>query len=199
MLKALIFDLGNVLVFFDRKIAVRQVAALGSLDEASVDQFLHRSEESAAYEKGAISTADFCEAFEQRFGIRVNRDALLEAASDMFTPNNEMIAVLDEARSRNLRLVLLSNTCEAHIDHLLRKCPFLQLFDGLVLSFKEGVMKPCREIYALAATAAGCRPDEALFTDDLIENVTAAREFGFHALVYTDPASYRQKLLSLLK
>ena len=190
MLKALVFDLGNVLVFFDHRIAVRQVAALTAQDPSQVDQFLRQSAEAAAYERGRITTEGFCCAFNERFGIHVDHKELLQAASDIFTPNDPMIAIFEKARARHLTTVLLSNTNEAHFSHLWDRYTFLHHFDALVLSFREEVMKPDQAIFELARRAAHCRAEEALFTDDLAENVAAAEAFGFKGLLYTDPESY---------
>ena len=199
MLKALVFDLGNVLVFFDRMIAIRNIVKLTGVSADLVDQILHVDPAARAYEIGEITTDDFVRNFTEKSGVAVDKAALAQAASDIFSPNDEMIAIVEEARSRGLRTALLSNTNEAHFSHLWSQFLFLHRFDALILSYRAKMMKPAPAIYEMACQAVGCRPEETFFTDDLAENVEAAHRCGMHALQFIDATSYRARLEQLLQ
>jgi HAD superfamily hydrolase (TIGR01509 family) len=62
--------------------------------------------------------------------------------------------------------------------------PLLRHFDGYVLSYEVGSLKPAPEIYREAIARAGCRPEECFFTDDLLANVEAARQEGMEAVQF---------------
>jgi putative hydrolase of the HAD superfamily len=58
-------------------------------------------------------------------------------------------------------------------------------FQVFALSYELGACKPARKIFDGAAKLAGVAPSEIFFVDDVTENVTAAREAGFDAVLYT--------------
>ncbi|HVX20641.1 MAG TPA: HAD-IA family hydrolase [Acidimicrobiales bacterium] len=63
----------------------------------------------------------------------------------------------------------------------------LDLFDVVVESRAAGVRKPERRFYELACAAAGVRPEEAAFLDDLGVNLKPAQAMGMHTIKVTDP------------
>lgn len=68
------------------------------------------------------------------------------------------------------------------------------LFDDKVLSYEVGLVKPDPEIYRLAASRLGVKPDECVFVDDGEHNVLAAEEVGMRGVVYRDFESFRRDL-----
>lgn len=69
--------------------------------------------------------------------------------------------------------------------------PIFDLFDDIVVSGTEKVMKPEPEIYALALRRFGIAPGTGIFIDDNVDNVRGARENGFAAHHFTDAATLR--------
>jgi len=53
-----------------------------------------------------------------------------------------------------------------------------ETFDEILYSAEEGVAKPKAEIYQRALTRLGVAPAEAVFVDDVLENIQAARALG---------------------
>lgn len=60
------------------------------------------------------------------------------------------------------------------------------LVDHLIISAEEGLAKPDPQLYHLALERIGIAPAEAVFIDDLPENVAAAQAAGLHALLHTN-------------
>jgi len=61
-----------------------------------------------------------------------------------------------------------------------------------VVSAEVGVRKPGREIYEAFVAASGCEPARCLFVDDTVENLEAARRFGFQTVWFgADPPGGR--------
>jgi 2-haloacid dehalogenase/putative hydrolase of the HAD superfamily len=65
--------------------------------------------------------------------------------------------------------------------------PVFALFQDVVVSARERLIKPDPAIYRLAAARAGHAPGQILFVDDNAANIAAARDLGFHVLHFTDP------------
>ena len=68
-----------------------------------------------------------------------------------------------------------------------KKYPFLNKFDGLIISGKEKLVKPNAEIYKLAISRFNLIPEETVFIDDKKENIEAAKKLGFLTIHLTDP------------
>jgi len=66
-----------------------------------------------------------------------------------------------------------------------------------VTSAEEGVMKPDPRIFEVALARTGAQPAEAIFVDDMEENVVAARALGIHAIHFTDTESTIAQLVRL--
>ncbi len=71
-------------------------------------------------------------------------------------------------------------------------------FDVVIGSGDEGVMKPDPRIYHLALARLGVQPPQAVFVDDFIENIYAARNLGIHGIHFQNRAQARSELQQLL-
>lgn len=198
-LQACLFDLGNVLLLFSHARMVTQIAAVCECDEQTLQQWLFTGDPLQwAYESGVIDDAGFQAALEGLLGKRLDGEQLRRATADIFTLNAEMIPVLQELRQQGLRLVLLSNTCPAHIDWARAQWPDLfALFDDLVLSYEAGAMKPAARIFEVALTRIHCPPENCFYTDDIAEYIAAGRAHGLQAEIFLSAAQCRADLCRL--
>lgn len=75
--------------------------------------------------------------------------------------------------------------------------PFLERFDGVIVSGLERMVKPDIRIYRLFCERYGLAPEACVFVDDKQANVMAARDFGMEAIHFTSPADLRARLIGL--
>jgi len=75
--------------------------------------------------------------------------------------------------------------------------PIFDLFQDIIVSGAEKLVKPDPAIYALALQRFGIRPGQAIFIDDNHANVISARENGFATHHFRDAASLRAELVAL--
>lgn len=177
-IRCIIFDMGKVLVHFSHD---GMFAAMGELCGATghqIREWLWDSGLQARFERGEIDAGAVRDELERRAGCEIDEEALMQAASDIFTLNQPLLPVLDRLRQAGYRLVVLSNTCPPHVEWITRHFDVLQRFDERVFSYEVGVMKPDAAIYREAVAVAGCAAEECFFVDDLAENVEAARAEG---------------------
>ncbi|EMB16860.1 MULTISPECIES: HAD family hydrolase [Rhodopirellula] len=199
------FDLGNILVSFDRNLASDNVADLfGGTREAS-DEILHVGGLQNQLETGLISEEEFAQAVRDAYATLVQPNGMvatgdiMRAISDMFTPIESMVAVLQSLREAKVPIGILSNTCAAHWNWVNGRGWEIMSgpFDVQVVSYEAQSMKPDRVIYETAMKLASeclamrpgegdnaeLRPEEILFVDDREENVEAALAHGWKAEV----------------
>jgi len=82
------------------------------------------------------------------------------------------------------RLILFSNTNAIHCPWMFDQFPEFSLFNGAVLSFEVGSIKPHPEIYQYAIDSHALVPSEVLYIDDLPDNIAAGKRFGFRCFQY---------------
>ena len=182
MIRAFLFDIGNVLLKFDFSLAIAQVAAESEVHDplevlARIDQI------KVGYEDGQIDRPAFLRSVFDVLRYRGTEAQFIRAWEEIFEPNEPMIALVEQLRGR-YPLYLLSNTSDIHREYFLRRYPFFGCFDAGVFSYEVRVSKPNHAIYELAARQLGIEPAATFFIDDLLPNIEAARAFGFRAHHY---------------
>ena len=181
------FDMGNVLFSFDHELAVQAVAHRTSLDPSLVRHAIFGSGLELQYERGELTTDEFHAEFCRQTNAAMDRDELALLCSDIFQPLEAVHSLVDQLHRDGRRLGILSNTCDAHWQHVYpgRHSSLWQRFDRFALSFQLKSLKPEPEIYRQAARLAGVAPDGIFFIDDRQENVEGARAQGFEAVLFT--------------
>lgn len=192
----LYFDLGNVLLNFDHEIACRQIGELAGIRADDARAAVFDGDLQWQYECGKLSSREFYERFCERTRSRVDFDALLHAASAIFELNSPVVPIVAHLRSAGHRLGILSNTCDAHWQYIQRHGYWIvnSAFERHALSFQIGEMKPNLRIYESAAKLAGIEPADIFFVDDREENVAAAIEAGYDAVLYQTAAKLADDL-----
>jgi glucose-1-phosphatase len=184
--KFLYFDLGKVLINFSVEQMLAQMGAVAGISVEQVRGGLFDGGLLREHEIGRLSSRQFYESFCDRTETGADYEALARASSDIFTLNYSMLAVVAQLGAAGYPLGVLSNTCENHWEHCLRRFQVLRdLFTVHALSYRIGACKPDPAIYARAAEMAGSRPQAIFFTDDIAENVAGALAAGFDAVQYT--------------
>jgi epoxide hydrolase-like predicted phosphatase len=87
-----------------------------------------------------------------------------------------------DLKGRGLRLGLLTNNVKEFGEHWRTMFPLEELFEDVVDSSHVGMRKPERGIYELTCSRMGIEPGEAVFIDDNLDNVEAARAYGMEAV-----------------
>jgi putative hydrolase of the HAD superfamily len=194
MIKTLIFDLGNVIGYFDHRRASARLAAHSDLPLDDLHARLFGSALEDDYESGRIDTAEFVRRAREACGLRCAEEEFGPAYADIFWPNPDVCALLPRLKPAH-RLLLLSNTNDLHARHFGRQfAEVLAHFDALVFSHEVGARKPAPAVFAHVQTLARCPPDQCLFIDDLPANVAGVRAFGWHGIVYTAFATLLRQL-----
>jgi HAD superfamily hydrolase (TIGR01509 family) len=176
-IRALLFDIGNVLLRFDFSLALRALAAQSQVNQP--EQVLALIERiKIAYEDGAIARDAFLRGVFDVLRYRGTERDFISAWEEIFEPNAPMIALVEKLHRRH-PLYLLSNTSDIHRDYLFRRYPFFGCFAGGVYSFEVSASKPGRKIFEIAIRQLGIEPESTFFIDDLLPNIETARELGF--------------------
>lgn len=193
--RAVILDLGNVLVFHDNALLFRRLGARAGLPPEEAARRLTGAGWTAA-NRGLLDAEgirrDVCGAL----GVELPMEEFAPLWSSHFTVHDAVLPRVEGLVGR-VKLVLLSNTNPLHVAWLRPRLPLLERFDAVLMSCEVGHVKPEPAFFRLALERAGCEPQEAVFFDDLPEFVEAANAVGIRGQLFTDAPAFDAQLKAL--
>ena len=198
----LLFDLGNVLLFFDPDKALKELAThlkplTALLLWAKKDEFLKELRgEADLLETGRMTIEQFYSRLKGKIGLELELDQFVRIWNDIFTANQAMLDLATELSGR-YACYIASNTNEAHFRHVLAEFPALGFAKRAALSYELGELKPSREFFRKALAKFGIAADESVFVDDIELNVEGARQAGIQAIRSVDAGQVRAALEAL--
>ncbi|MDP3770385.1 MAG: HAD hydrolase-like protein [bacterium] len=199
MIKAVIFDAGNVIVGFDLLRICRALTRYSHLESNEIFYKIFMNDCMEQYEKGHIETHAFYEAVKKSISASsyFTFDLFCSIWQDIFTPNPIIEAVLTRLRPE-LNLVILSNANELHWDYVAKLSALRDFFsdeERIVLSFRHGFKKPEIELFEEAIKRCGCLVDEILYIDDIAEYIEAFKALGGNGIVYNCQVNTYESLI----
>lgn len=189
--EAVVFDLGKVLVDFDYSIAGRRIAAQSNLSAQEVQNYLDHSPLLYRYETGLMTRQEFFETVRVHTGFRGGLEEFGNFFADIFTEMPEMTALHAALRRKGVPTYIFSNTNDLAIEHIRRAFPFFANFDGYILSYEVGAMKPAAKIYEALEAMTGKRGAQLVYLDDRQENIAAGAARRWQTILQTEPAKSR--------
>lgn len=192
-MKAVLFDLGRVLVHYDHAKTLQAVAALTMHDCAALESLMH--EISAPLGKGEIDAEGLHALFGERLGLTADFATFIDAFAAGIERDEVALAYAVALQNRpETTVAIISNTNDAHVRWLDDHVPELMAFDLVMMSNEVGALKPAPLIYELALELLSVLPAQAIFIDDLAVNVEAATALGLAGIVHQDWAATRPQL-----
>jgi len=190
-----LLDIGMVLVSLNFKPLADKMRALAGLEPAQLQTVLTADGLVQKYESGKIEGTAFYEEVCRRIGIRIPWPDFLEAWDSVFDQSllpDDMLAAV----AHNVHLWAISNTNKLHFEFMARQFTFLRHFEGLILSYEVGALKPDARIFLHALEKTHAQPSEVLFVDDQEVNVRAAQDLGIDAFQFLNPDQFAVELKS---
>jgi 2-haloacid dehalogenase len=194
--KAVVFDLGGVLIDWDPRHLYRKLLA----DEAAVEEFLATvctPEWNAELDRGRPFAEGVAELVERHPEHAAAIAAYHERWPEMVAGDIPgTVEVLAELRAAGVPLYALTNWSAETFAITRGRFEFLEWFDGLLVSGEERVTKPDPAIFQLLLDRFGLDPTATVFVDDSEANVAAARRLGFDAIRFTGHEELRRELVA---
>jgi HAD superfamily hydrolase (TIGR01509 family) len=195
MISWFIFDLGNTIIKLAYERVIESICRESSVDRDELLEIFERPGGYRDMERGAVTFLDFHQFLSDRADYRGSARDFQTLWSNFFDgPMPGIEELLDRVR-RKYRVAFLSNSNEVHADVIPKQ--FAALFgkdDRFVFSHRFKVAKPDPEIFHRATELLGTQPQNAVFVDDMLENVLAARSVGMRAFQYIDTPGLTKQL-----
>ena len=189
-----VFDIGNVLVRWDPRHLYRKLIA----EEAAREDFLARIC-SPAWNLEMDRGRPFAEGVAELVARHPEREALIRAFDERWLETldgtvEEAVAILEELRAAGVKTYAITNFSREKFALTRERYPFLDGFDGIVVSAHERLLKPDPQIYALLCERHGLAPADCIFIDDSLPNVEGARAFGMQGHHFREASALRADL-----
>ena len=177
-----VFDIGNVLIPWNPRWLFGKMLT----DEAALDHFLHEVDFSA-WNAQHDAGQSFARGIVEHGARFPHYRHLLQAYFDRWEeciaePSEEAVALPRRLRAAGYRTLALTNFSTETFPRAVRLNPFLNEFEGIVVSGEEKLMKPDPAIYRRLCERYSVTPGRCVFIDDSLHNVEGARRIGMHAL-----------------
>ena len=181
MIKALIFDFGNVFLNLDIETAKKDTFALLNIDSFS-DEMMATNQ---LYEKGLITTDSFLKFYQKQFP-HVSQKDLVNSWNSVLKdfPEHRLKFLQKLATEKKYKLILLSNTNDLHINWVMENFSFYETFkncfDAFYLSHEIGLRKPDKAIFEFVLRNNDLNAEECLFIDDTLVHIQGASSLGIY-------------------
>ncbi len=198
MIKAIIFDFGNVICRFTNDILREKISKISGKSVEEIKRIIYQdSDITKRYESGQMTSEDFYKELCQICGINVPYQELKTIYSkDKFTRVTGTKELIEKLK-KNYKVSLLSNTSEWDWDYMIQAAPEILTFETITKSYEAGAMKPNKIIFEDALKKLNLRPEECVFTDDILEYVEVAKSLGLEAFQFTTADKFEVDLRSV--
>ncbi len=186
-LRAVIFDIGRVLVGVDVSRAMTGLASGLSLAPEELWSALTNDPRWPDWQEGRMSPHDWHLHLTRRLGTALPFEQFVAVWNLALDPKPLQDDALLEKLSKTYRLALLSNTDPIHVAHMEANYSFFRLFPARVYSCTVGASKPSPLVYLEALRACKVQANEAVYIDDVLPYVEVAKGLGLAGIHYQSP------------
>lgn len=194
-IKAILFDMGNVLIFFDAKRSSKAFSETVGVPEDHIWKTFFISDLERSYTRGEISSEEFYQKVIEHFPKKIDFETFARLWNDIFTENHEMDDLLRRLK-KHYPLYLISNTNDLHFEYV-KQFPIAKHFTKYYPSHEVGHRKPDKAMFEHVLREIKLKPEDTLFIDDIAEYVDSAKRLGIHGIQFTSRAALEAELHKL--
>lgn len=197
-IKALIFDLGGVIVFYDHMIAARKMAKVIGVSPKRIYKILsgNKKEFTISYELGKPKEV-YWKVLAKSLGVeKIPYKKFDKIWCTIFLPNKKMFSLIIKIRKK-YKIAIISNIGKLHKNYLTKKYHFDKLASIRVYSFETGFRKPHPQIFRIVLKKLKVKPEETIFIDDLKENIEGSKKLGINGIHFRNNVQILKELEKL--
>jgi epoxide hydrolase-like predicted phosphatase len=197
-IRAVFFDFGGVIMRTEYQAPRQKLAEQFNMDYDEIDRAVFGSESARRASLGEITEEEHWSTVLKRFKKPASE---MQAFRDLFFGGDVIDHKLMEfigSLQGKVHTGLISNAWSGLRGFLTEK-KLINLFDTVVVSAEVGAVKPSAKIYEIALKQAKVKAGEAVFVDDVPENIEACEKVGMKGILFKDTESCISQINRLLK
>ena len=199
MINTVVFDIGNVLVDFRWKELYEELGFTGEKFEKIADATV-RSPWWNEFDRGLMELEEIIAKFSEKAPeYEAEIRSIFDHMDNLLRGRDYANAWIRDLQEKGYKVYILSNMSKPADEVHGKGCMnFLEFVDGAILSYKEGMVKPERCIYELLCDRFQIVPETAVFLDDTLRNIEAAKAFGLHGIHFQTYEQAKAELDAML-
>lgn len=186
-IKAVIFDMGGVLLMNRIEEILQQIAEDLGIDAAEFREYQLGYHDRMI--KGQLSVKEFSVMMGKKYGLDIDADAIMDvwkrSYQKVMAVNIGLVEIVLKLKEKGYKTGLISNVPDLHAN-INKDRKLFEVFDVCLLSCEVGMIKPERPIFELAASKLGLKPEECVFIDDREKYLSLPKEMGFSVIQFKD-------------
>jgi epoxide hydrolase-like predicted phosphatase len=190
MIKAIIFDLGGVLINAPEEDLINYCSEKFCIDKNLFREVFYQY--ITIFQKNEIAEEKMWEEISIKLNVKKPNITWREVVNNVFVQKNEVFELIKTLKKK-YKTAVLTNTEVAVVDYF-HENKLNEYFDELVFSCIEKGVKPEKEIYIIALNKLNCKPEETIFIDDRIENIEGANKLGINSILFKDINQLKKEL-----
>lgn len=195
--KAVVFDVGRVLVHWNPAVVLASVQAISRVDAPALKALMQAVNHRLG--TGEVDGPAFHRHLIEQAGTSTDWAEFYAAYCRGLCRNEEMLAFAREVQRRGHKVGVISNTNAVHVQWLRQEVPEFGAFDAVLFSSEVGLLKPDPAIYHLVLDRLQTSAHQAIFVDDIAANVAAAEALGMAGVVHVEPAESKARINAWLQ
>lgn len=198
MIRHIIFDLGGVIVDYDKKKnnTFDMISVLFNLPKKKAIRLW--DDNRSAILQGDESLFSFLKRLQGILGDSQQTVTLVKKWEELSIVeknqvNWELVTFIDKLKDY-FKLYLFSDTIDTTIELNGWLEEIINQFDGVFISYRDKFKKPDNKAFSLMLGKIQTNPQECLLIDDLLRNIRAARALGMYAIRFKSNEQLKKKL-----
>lgn len=195
MLKNIIFDIGNVILQYNRDFLLRHF-----YDGKEYELLKEKTFENwELLDRDGLTLEEYNQNVKNSLPPHLSKYAIsvLSYWEYYMRYSEGIIPLIQELKQKGYKLFILSNMTRHFINNAY-KFPILKEFDGIIYSAPLKIVKPNPEIYQYLLDKYNINASESIYIDDMKTNLAGAARFGMQTFHYqNNTKELRDYILSL--
>ncbi len=193
--KALLFDLGGVIVDLDYKKTANAFENIGLQNAEKAYSQFHQTDLFNLFETGHISSEEFLAEIQNEITNQVSLSEITKAWNSMIIGFQHSKLEKIKKLSEQVPCYLLSNTNEIHlsyIEQLLQEMGFkhfLNIFESCYFSHQIGKRKPHKETFEWVLNQMNYDAQDVLFIEDSPQHIEGAKSAKLNTFYFKKDSS----------
>ena len=195
-ISTIIFDLGGVRVWTRWARLTKPLAKLTGMTPDEVMETIRTGDAYFPHKRGELDFSGFHRRLTDELGVELTPGRLLELWNNILEPNEAIDPIVMRLKGR-YRLVIGSNTDDAHFNRGNEIQPATQEFDDVLVSYEFGVCKADPEFFRRGLAKLGVKAEDCLLIDDLEDNIDSGRSLGITGMRFESVEQLERELKGL--
>lgn len=179
--KAVFLDVGGIILQIDWQRPFEFAGVFDPRRRQEMVEAFQGWEHFHLFETGKISSEEFYSGFNAIMGMQRTNEFWHEVWMQIIIGELPEVHQIFDLLKGKVPVYAVSNTNVDHFNFQMKHFPVTKRFDRYFTSFELGERKPDAGFFKKIIEACSVNPHEALFVDDTLENVEAAKRFGFNS------------------